>query len=328
MLRLPRFEHIEIKRMDELISTLDELRGEAKLIAGGTDLLPRIIHRLVHPKYVMNLKGLSRELNFIRSNENNELSIGALTTLAEIEESPLIRRGYSPLLQAVRSIGSNQIRNMGTIGGNICLETRCYYYNQSHQFQFVAPCYKRGGTLCYLTRNSKKCLAVHMADTAPVLISIGAKVNIKSREAQKLISVEEIYSGKSDSPLKIDTNEIITEIIIPPLNGLKGRYLKQTFRGSIEFGIASLALTISYSSKKRVKDACLVLGSVSARPVRAQKTEQLLKGEKITPSLIAKASEILGQEVAFYPHHGNPASYVKHVSLNLLKSGLSSLSGS
>lgn len=324
MLRLPRFEHREVKTIDELLSALDKHRAEAKVIAGGTDLLPRMKHRVVHAKYILNLKGLSQELSFVSLNRHKELRIGALTTLAGLEDSSLIRRDYPMLLQAVRGIGSNQIRNMGTIGGNICLETRCLYYNQSHRFQFIAPCYKRGGELCYLAEKGKKCLAVCMSDTAPVLMSMEAKVVIKSKETERIVPLEDIYAGQGAFPLKIGTNEIITEIILPTLNVPKGLYLKQTLRGSIEFGIASVALAVSLTDR-RIRNARLVLGSVSARPVRAKKTEQILKGERISSAVIGKASETLAQEITFYPHHGNSATYVKNVSQNLLKSGLNSL---
>ena len=325
MLRLPKFEHMEVKTMDELFSALEEYGERIKVIAGGTDLIPRMKHRVIHPKYVLNLKGVSRELNFIRLNNNKELRIGALITLAELEMSPLIKKWFPTLLQAIRSIGTNQIRNMGTIGGNICLETRCYYYNQSHQFQFIGPCYKRGGNLCYLTKKGKECLAVYMADTAPALIGMKAKVIVKNKISEKIIPLEDIYGGKSDSPLRINNNEIITEIIIPCEKGLRGLYLKQTFRGSTEFGIASLALCIKLTSDKEIKDIRLVLGSVSSRPVRMNTIEQLLKNEKITPSLIEKASGVLPKEVTFFPHHGNSANYVRNVSIHLLKSGLKSM---
>jgi len=325
MLRLPKFEHIEIRTMKDLFAALDEHDGHAKVIAGGTDLIPRIKHRVIQPNYVLNLKGMSTELNFIRSNGNKEVRIGALTSLAEIENSPVINRDYPLLLQAVRSIGSSQIRNMGTIGGNVCLETRCYYYNQSHQFQYMEPCYKRGGTLCYLAKGGKQCLAVYMADTAPALISMGAKAVIRSKDDERVINLEDIYSGCSELPFTIRTNEIVTEIVLPPCAGSKGLYLKRTFRGALEFAVASLAVAMSLGSDHSIKDPRVVLGSVSSKPIRATKTEDILKGKKITSSVLKRVSEALAQEATVYPHHGNSAHCIKAVSLDLLRSAVSAL---
>ncbi len=174
---LPRFRHLRASSLEEGIQILKDYGPQARVFAGGTDLFPRMKYGLVRPEVLVSLKGIPSRL--AKVGPDGALYLDALTTLADVAFSPLVLERVPILSQAALSVGSHQIRQMGTRGGNICLETRCSYYNQSHAFQFVEPCFKRKGGRCYLLPKGNRCCAVFCGDTAPALITLGAPVKIE-----------------------------------------------------------------------------------------------------------------------------------------------------
>ena len=176
-MRLPRFELLQPRSVTEAVEALAQHGLSAKVAAGGTDLFPRMKYGVAGPEVVVSLKGLP-----VRSpavSPDGYLSISALMRLTDVIGSDVVREKAPLLVQAAFAVGSNQIRHMGTLGGNLCLENRCVYYNQSHQYQFIEPCFKRNGNLCHLIPKGKKCWAVSAADTVPALMSLNAQVVIE-----------------------------------------------------------------------------------------------------------------------------------------------------
>ena len=173
-MRLPKFEYLQPTSREEAFRLLQEHGSRAQLVAGGTDLYPRMKYGLAHPDVLISLRGLSTTPP--SEDPNGDLHIDALMTLSDLAGSQTIVEKAPLLSEAALSVASNQIRHMGTLGGNLCQENRCYYYNQTHTFQFVEQCFKRNGDLCYLIPKGKKCWAVFSSDTAPALISLGASI--------------------------------------------------------------------------------------------------------------------------------------------------------
>jgi 4-hydroxybenzoyl-CoA reductase subunit beta len=157
--------------VEEACSLLKKHEGAVKLIAGGTDVLPSLKQRLFTPEYVLDLRQVTG-LNEIKNGSGKEVRIGALTTLTNLEESPVVKKNFPALAEAASLVAAPQIRNMGTIGGNIALETRCWYFNQSQIWRKpLEQCIKRGGEVCHVVKGSKKCFAYFAADTVPALIA-------------------------------------------------------------------------------------------------------------------------------------------------------------
>ena len=204
MMHLPKFNYLRPSTIDEAANLLKEHNSLARVAAGGTDLFPRLKYGLEHPEVIISLKNIAAPPP--SESPDGILQIDALTRLSDVTRSPIIQEKAPLLVKAAAQVASEEIRNMGTLGGNLCQESRCLYYNQSHSFQFVEPCFKRGGKHCYFLKKGKKCLAVYMADTAPALISLDAKIRIISPNVERELPIEELYSGDAIDPLSIDSN--------------------------------------------------------------------------------------------------------------------------
>lgn len=297
-MRLPRFEHKSPESLDEVISFLAQSGEGTKIIAGGTDVLPSMKLRMITPACLVDIKGIEG-LDYINDGEGG-VRIGALTTLNSIEESELIQDKFPMLAKAAGDVGAPQHRNAGTIGGNLCLETRCWYYNKSAFFRKSrAVCYKFGGEedKCQLfpTREGKAnvCYSVYSGDTAPALMALGAEVKVKGSEGERVIPLTELYTGDGKRPIGLGIGEIVTEVIIPePPPYSAGCYLKYRVREAIDFPLLGVAVHIALDSEGGAcKRAKVVVGAVASRPVEVPEAEAILKGTKITEDLVAEASE-------------------------------------
>ncbi|SPD74291.1 putative 4-hydroxybenzoyl-CoA reductase, beta subunit [uncultured Desulfobacterium sp.] len=297
-MRLPKFQYKSPATIDEAIALVSEAKGDAVIIAGGTDLLPSMKQRRLTPKIVVNIKR-AEDLAYIKDGENN-VRIGALTRLSSIEESDIIRKKFPMLAKAAGEVGAPQHRNAGTIGGNLCLNTRCWYYNQSAFFRTCRPvCYKFGNEedKCQLfpTREGKAnvCYSVFSGDTAPSLIALKAEVKIKGPKGERKIPLAELYTGDGKRPLALGWGDILTEVIIPdPPAYSSGCYLKYRIREAIDFPLVGVAANIVLDSKDGICErASVVLGAVASRPVEVTDAEDILRSNKITDDLIEEVSE-------------------------------------
>jgi 4-hydroxybenzoyl-CoA reductase subunit beta len=308
---LPRLHVLRPGSVEEAIDLLTQHGAKAKLYAGGTDLFPRIKYRINLPEVVISLKKpISRAQIAI---EDEFLSLDAVTPLTEVVRSEKVREHSSILAEAASSVGSHQIRHMGTVGGNLCLENRCMYYNQSHTFQFVEPCFKREGDLCYHTPKGERCWAVFCGDTAPALISLGAQLEVISARSARRIPVEHLYSGYSLRPLAIFPSEMVSRILIPRTSRPTGSaFLKFSLRGGLEFAGLSVAVLLEMMDDRiTLNHARIVVGSVSSGPARATKAETLLAGQKLSSDLFQEAISTVSREIKPFSHHGFSASYLK-----------------
>lgn len=287
------FEHVNAPDLESALSLLSE---EAKVIAGGTDLLTEMKERIRSPRRLINIKTIPN-LSYIRYDPKEGLSIGALTTLAEIEEHPIIAERFSVLAQAAGSAASPQLRNMGTIGGNLCQSPRCWYYRGPFN------CWLKGGEKCYAFDGANKyhailgadpCYAVHPSDLAPALIALGASARIVGPDFDDVLSLEEFYVRPTESRRWMNVLEpdtLITEVQVPtPSENSNGIYLKAMERKVWGFALASVAAQLTWEGEI-VKEARIVLGGVAPIPWRAKAAEAVIQNHKITADLAAQAGE-------------------------------------
>ena len=313
-MHLPKFEHLYPPSIKEAARLLKKHGSNARLAAGGTDLFPRMKHGLTQPGIVVSLKGLSLDCaDSSGVTEGSELHLNALVPLADVARLAAVRESAPLLAEAIVSVGSNQIRHMGTLGGNICLANRCSYYNQSHTFQFVEPCYKRNGSRCYLIPKGKKCVAVFQADTVPALICLDSKVEITAADNSRQLLLEKLYTGDALKPLALSQDEVIGKVIIPKPEPLRGTaFSKFSLRGGVEFAALTVAVCLDMADKG---DSCaaarITVGSLAAGPVKARKAEKAMAGEPLSDKLIEEIAAIVAGEVHPVLHHGYSIPFLK-----------------
>ena len=293
-MRLPDFEYVEPKSLEEASRFLKEHGAESKLMGGGTDLLPSMKQRIFRPRYVVNLCALPG-LDRVVFDGKAGVKIGALVKLRTLETDPVMRERYPMIVQAAEAVGSVQLRQMGTVGGNLSLDTRCYYYNQSDFWRKCRPvCIKMGGETCNAIGGGKKCFAVFSGDLAPALMALGAKVRVHSWKGERTMSLSEYYSGDGAKPLSIGAGEILTGVEVEsiPKEGA-GCYLKYRIRKSIDFPLAGVGAYITLEGREGIcGEARVVIGGVGMRPEEVKGIGELLEGKKLTDLLMGEASEL------------------------------------
>ncbi len=241
--------------------------------------------------------------------------IGALTRLREIEVSPLIQDKYPVLSQAVSKVANRTIRNMGTLGGNLCQDARCEYYIHSHVlgFEHWPKCFKRGGDICHIMKKGDHCYARYSADTAPALVALGAKAIIASLRGERSISLEDFYTGNGHPVNILQSDEILIAIHIPRLyTQWKGVYVKHSYRKTTDYPILGVA-TLADMKGDLCKELRFVVISVACSPLRIREVEDTLKGVRLSDRIIAQAGEMAMKAVNPVPHHGDSPKYVREM---------------
>ena len=288
-MRLPKFEHLQPESLEEAFDLLSECGEEARVIAGGTDLLVSMKQRLLTPKYLLNLKGL--ELDFIEDGREG-LRIGALTRLTTLIKSPLVREKFPVLAQAASYVSAPPLQNMGTLGGNLCLNTRCFFYNQSQFWRQARPlCFKTGGEICHVVKGSDHCYSVYQSDLAPVLIALEARVKVAKKGSEWVIPLLDLYTGKGEEPIALEAGEILIEVEIPALAASwGGDYQKLRYRGAMDFPLVGVAAVLDWNGGSCAR-AKVVLTAVASAPVVVEEAGKLLEGQKPDEEVIARATE-------------------------------------
>jgi 4-hydroxybenzoyl-CoA reductase subunit beta len=288
---LASFKLLRSRTLPEALGFLNEHSGNTRILAGGTDLLPSMGQKLFEPERVLDLRHL-HELKGIRRTEQGT-QIGALTTLREIERSQLLRELYPVLVEAAKTVASPVLRNMGTIGGNICLDTRCLWYNQSLTWRKSCGfCIKKDGDLCHVAPGGTKCWAVFSGDTPPALLCLDAEIEIASAAGTRRIPLADFYTGLGDNYRKLESNELVTRIFLPRSSaGHRGEYRKLRIRGSIDYPLAGVAVTLKRSNG-RVEDLRVAMTAVNPAPVLVKGLASLLNGSNIDDAIAEAAGEL------------------------------------
>jgi 4-hydroxybenzoyl-CoA reductase subunit beta len=289
-MRLPKFEHLQPESLEEALDFLSEHGEEARVIAGGTDLLVSMKHRLLTPKYLLNLKGLA-ELDFIEDGKEG-LRIAALTRLTTLIKSPLVQQKFPVLAQAASYVAAPPLQNMGTLGGNLCLNTRCFFYNQSQFWRQARPlCFKTGGEMCHVVKGGNRCHSVYQGDLAPVLIALEARAKLVKKGGGRVIPLLDLYTGQGEEPIALEAGEILTEVEIPaPAASWTGNYQKLRYRGAMDFPLVGVAAVLNWNSGSCAR-ARVVLTAVASAPVVVEEASKLLEGQEPDEEAISKASE-------------------------------------
>jgi 4-hydroxybenzoyl-CoA reductase subunit beta len=289
---LPTFQLLTPKTLDEAIALLSKHADEVKIIAGGTDLLPSMKQKLFTPPYVLDLRGVS-DLRGIHETPDGGVSIGALTTLAAIEQSPLVRRDYPVLYSATKTVASPVLRNMGTLGGNICLDTRCLWYNQSLLWRKSCGfCLKKDGDLCHVAPGGKICWAAFSGDTPPALLCLGAGVEIAGPSGLRRVPLTDFYVNDGIVRLDLSPQEVVTRIHVPESSkGWRGSYQKLRVRGSIDYPLAGVAVALKMRDG-RVEDARMAITAVNPAPHLVKDADAHLVGAEVGEELAERIGEL------------------------------------
>ena len=291
MMRLPPFTYLAPRSVTEAVRLMAEHGPEAMFVAGGTDLYPNMKRRQFEPKALVGLRGL-RELVGVRGEARAGLTIGAGTTLTDVSEHAVVREHFPALAVAAGLVSTPPLRNMGTIGGNVCVDPRCNYYNQSYQWRrAIGFCMKKDGDICLVAPASPRCWAVSSTDTAPVLWSLDARVQLVGVRGERVIPIASLFKDDGIDYLMKARDEVLTEILLPPVDGLRSAYLKLRRRGSFDFPVLGVAVALSMDGGL-VKTAKIVLGAVASQPREAAEAGALLAGQRLTPELIERVAEV------------------------------------
>jgi len=285
MMRLPWFEFRAPRSVAEAAKILAGEGPGAMLIAGGTDLIPNMKRRHQSPRTLVSLRGV-KELK--KSNG----SLGSGLTLSELVHDEAVRNNYRALWQAAAQVATVHLRNMGTLGGNLCLDTRCTYYNQNHEWRKAIDfCLKKDGEVCWVATASKRCVAVSSTDTAPALIALGAKVKLVSAQGEREMPVDALYNNDGIDYLTRRADEILTAVSIP--SGWTSSYWKLRRRGAFDFPVLGVAAAAKLAKDGTVEDARIALGAAASRPFLVEKAGEFLQGKRLTDQAIAEAATIV-----------------------------------
>ncbi len=260
-------------------------------LAGGTDLLPNMKRRQQVPRTLMSLRNVEG-LTHVQL-DHSASRLGACLTLTDIAEDPRFRNGLTALSQAASQVATPQIRNMATLGGNLCLDTRCNYYDQNYEWRkSINFCMKKDGTTCWVAPGSPKCMAVSSTDTAPALIALGARVRLVSRTEEREVPLSELYNNDGMNYIRRRPNEILAEVLLDSLHGWKSTYWKLRRRGSFDFPVLSVAAAVRISAGGVVEDARIVVGSAASRPLVAADAAKSLVGRALNHESTGEAAAL------------------------------------
>jgi 4-hydroxybenzoyl-CoA reductase subunit beta len=295
MMRAPRFRYHVARSIDDAAAALADTGPGARLLAGGTDLIPNLKRRQDAAELLVSLRRIDA-MRGIAS--NGETVIGAGTSIADVARSNVIRELHPALFRAAGFVASPLIRNTATLGGNLCLDTRCNYFNQTLEWRKAIGFCLRGSFgcaedkplpdgVCWVAPSSTRCWAIASSDTAPALIALGARVTLRSVHGERDIALEELYADDGAQPLAKRAEEIVTAIRIPS-HDVRSTYWKLRRRGSIDFPVLGVAAAIRFGPHGEVADARVVLGAVASHPLLVPES---LVGRRLTDDVIDEFAE-------------------------------------
>jgi 4-hydroxybenzoyl-CoA reductase subunit beta len=289
MMRLPRFRFLAPRSLAEAARVLAAEGPGAALLGGGTDLLPNMKRRQQVPETLVALRHVE-ELRRVRNGCG--LDLGAGLTLSEVARDRAVRERYTGLWQAVVQVATPHLRNMGTLGGNLCLDTRCTYYDQTLEWRrAIGYCMKKDGETCWVAPSSPKCLAVSSTDAAPALIALGARVRLVSAAGERELPLEELYENDGMHYSTRRPDEILSDVRLGPADGWRSVYWKLRRRGAFDFPVLSVAAAVRLAADGTVEEARIVLGAVASRPLVCSAAAGALAGRRLTDGVVAEAAQ-------------------------------------
>jgi 4-hydroxybenzoyl-CoA reductase subunit beta len=292
MMRLPRFSYLVPREIRDAVKMMVDAGPSAQFVAGGTDLYPNMKRRQQTPKTVISVTRL-RELNQITGDGKTGLTIGASVSLTDVCEHPVINRDYPFVAAAARTISTPLLRNMGTIGGNLLLDTRCNYYDQNYEWRKgINFCMKKDGDICWVAPGSKKCWAVQSSDLVPLMVAIGARVRLASTLGERMVDAAGLYNDDGIDYLHKRVDELLVDIHLPPVNGWRATYKKLRRRGAFDFPVLGIAARLDIDEMGTVIDAKLIMGGVAPAPMEVKDAQAALIGGPLDAERMEAAAEI------------------------------------
>jgi 4-hydroxybenzoyl-CoA reductase subunit beta len=288
MLRLPRFKYLRPKDAREAARVAAELGPRAMFVAGGTDLFPKLKRRQFEIDTLIGLDFLPRTVR----NASEECVIGAGVTLAAAARDQHLNRRFAGYAESAGLVSSPPLRNAGTIGGNLCVDTRCNYYDMTYEWRKAAGfCIKKDGDICLVAPSSPRCWAVSSSDTAPMAIALDGMVTLAGADGERELPVAALYRDDGIEYMAKQPSEIVTELRLRVSPHTRSAYVKLRRRGSIDFPIAGAAVAVELDGDV-VAGCRIALTAVASHPLEAQAAEGFLKGRRLDPETIREAAEI------------------------------------
>src|SRR5436309_4740683 len=288
MLRLPFFTYLQPKSLGEALRMKADAGPDGMFVAGGTDLYPNMKRRHQEPKTVISLMGIP-ELGRLDGR-----TVGPCVTLSQLSDSPTVGQSYPAIGTAARLVSTPLLRNMGTLGGNLCLDTRCNYYNQSYEWRkSIDFCMKKDGKICWVAPSSPRCWAVSSSDVAPVMVAIGAEYRLLGPKGERVVPAGRLYANDGINYLTKHPAEILGEVRLPAPNGWDAVSLQLRRRGSFDFPVLGVAAWVKWGTGKgeggSVAEARIVLGGVASQPQEVPTAGATLAGSDLSDEAIAAA---------------------------------------
>ncbi|HUE83848.1 MAG TPA: FAD binding domain-containing protein [Pyrinomonadaceae bacterium] len=291
MMRLPKFTYRVPREIAEAVKMIGDAGSEGQFVAGGTDLYPNMKRRQQTPRTVISVMRLP-ELNQISGEGKSGIRIGASVTLTDICEHPLLKHEYPAVAATAKLISTPLLRNMGTIGGNLLLDTRCNYYDQNYEWRKgINFCLKKDGDVCWVAPGSSKCWAVQSSDLAPLLVAIGAKLRLASTLGERVVDAAGFYNDDGIDYLHKRPDELLVDIQLPPTNGWRASYRKLRRRGAFDFPVLGVAAWAKFDAMGKVAEAKLVLGGIAPSPIEVKEAAATLIGKDLDEEQILAAAE-------------------------------------
>ena len=290
MLRLPSFEYRQPRTLEEAFAMKADAGPEAAYVAGGTDLYPNMKRRQQEPRTVISLMGL-RDLRRMGSGERGAVPLGSCLTLTEIETSPYVRDHYPVVATAAALVSTPLLRNMGTLGGNLCLDTRCNYYDQTYEWRKAIDfCMKKDGHICWVAPSSPRCWAVTSSDLAPVMVALGAEYLLAGPAGQRVVPAARFYRNDGINYLTKQPDEALVEVRLPAPSDWDAVYHKLRRRGSFDFPVLGVAAWVRWE-RSAVAEARIVLGGVASCPQEVTEAGEALRGKPLSRDAIVAAAD-------------------------------------
>jgi 4-hydroxybenzoyl-CoA reductase subunit beta len=320
---LPDHSYVKVDSLAECLKRLRENGEKAMVVAGGTDVIFNMRLKLFDPEVVVSIRGLE-ELEKVEELDDGGLRIGAGARLADLVENPIINTRFPAFADSIRAVASTHIRNMATLGGNICLQTRCAYTNNSEQWrEGLKTCFKTEGDICHVLKQSPKCHAINNADTPLALIVLGAVLTIQNADGARDLPIAEFYTedGMDNTMLKPD--EVVTFVTIPAVTD-RTVFLKIAPRAGMDFSIAAVAARCDGTGAD-VSQISIVLGSLSTHPVILDKPARIISEQGLTDDAIAEAVEEVREELGELTNLFSRTVYKKRMANVIVKRALLAL---
>jgi len=296
MLRLPRFTYLQPTSLAEALRMKADAGPDGSYVAGGTDLYPNMKRRHQTPTTVISLMQVKDLTGW--GMRDGRCVMGPCVTLTELSDSPTVRQSYAAVATAAELVSTPLLRNMGTLGGNLCLDTRCNYYNQSYEWRKAIDfCMKKDGAICWVAPSSPRCWAVSSSDVAPVMVAIGAEYQLVGPEGERLVPAARCYHNDGINYLTKQPDEILAAVRLPAPDGWDAVYHKLRRRGSFDFPVLGVAAWVRWERGSRsaergtIVDARIVLGGVASCPQEVPEAGAVLKGTALDDEAIAAAAE-------------------------------------